>query len=91
MCLGIPGRIESISDPDQKLLSSGLTMREALVSFSGIKKNVNLVYLPEAKVGDYVVVHVGFAISILREDEALKVYEALRKMGELGESGHEVR
>jgi hydrogenase expression/formation protein HypC len=55
------------------------------VSFGGIVKEVNLAYVPEAQVGDYVIVHVGFAISKLDEAEAQKVFEYLREMGELEE------
>jgi hydrogenase expression/formation protein HypC len=51
----------------------------------GIVKEVNLAYVPEAQVGDYVIVHVGFAISKLDEAEAQKVFEYLREMGELEE------
>jgi hydrogenase expression/formation protein HypC len=76
MCLGIPGRIESISD-------SGELTRAGVVSFGGIRKEVNLAYVPEAKVGDYVIVHVGFAISIVDEDEAVKVFSYLKEMDEL--------
>ncbi len=59
--------------------------RMGKVNFSGIIKNVSLAYVPEAKVGDYVIVHVGFAISKVDEAEALKVFEYLREMDELRE------
>ncbi|MCS6770931.1 MAG: HypC/HybG/HupF family hydrogenase formation chaperone [Kiritimatiellae bacterium] len=78
MCLGIPGQIEAITD-DGELTRSGR------VRFGGIVKEVNLAYVPEAKVGDYVVVHVGFAISVIDEQEAGNVFEYLRQMDELGE------
>lgn len=78
MCLGIPGQIVSISDTDG-LLKSGI------VSFGGLKRQVNLGYVPDAKEGDYVIVHVGFAISIVDEAEALKVFEYLEELGELDE------
>ncbi|MDP6505452.1 MAG: HypC/HybG/HupF family hydrogenase formation chaperone, partial [Planctomycetota bacterium] len=68
MCLAIPGRIESVSG------SSSLT-RTGRVSFGGIVKEVNLAYVPEAEVGDYVLVHVGFAISVVAESEANRVFE----------------
>lgn len=62
MCLALPGKILSINEDAE------LSMGEA--NFSGVKKNVCLAFTPEAKVGDYVIVHVGFAISILNETEA---------------------
>lgn len=80
MCLGIPGQIEAITD-DGELTRSGR------VRFGGIVKEVNLAYVPEAKVGDYVVVHVGFAISVIDEQEAGQIFEYLRQMDELGELG----
>jgi hydrogenase expression/formation protein HypC len=78
MCLAIPGKIMSISgnEPFQKI---------GKVNFGGIIKEVNLVYVPEAKVDDYVIVHVGFAISTLDESEANRVFEYLKEMDELGE------
>ena len=57
--------------------------RTGKVSFGGVVKNVNLAYLPDAEVGDYVVVHVGFAISRLDEEEAKKVFEYIQEIGEL--------
>ena len=56
-----------------------------VVDFAGIVKNVNLSYVPEARLGDYVVVHVGFALSIVDEAEARQVFDYLREMGELTE------
>jgi hydrogenase expression/formation protein HypC len=58
-------------------------MRQGIVSFAGARRNVSLAFVPEAKVGDYVVVHVGFAISVLEEEEALRVYATLEKLGAL--------
>jgi hydrogenase expression/formation protein HypC len=55
------------------------------VNFGGIRKEACLAYVPEAKVGDYVIVHVGFALSRLDEDEAQKVFEYLKQIEELGE------
>jgi hydrogenase expression/formation protein HypC len=60
-------------------------MRTGRVSFGGIVKEVNLAYTPEAGVGDYVIVHVGFAISTLDQTEANRVFDYLQEMGELGE------
>lgn len=71
MCLGIPGQIVSTDD-------DGLTM--GLVDFGGIRKQVCLAYTPEAVVGDYVIVHVGFAITQVDEAEALRTLDVLRAM-----------
>jgi hydrogenase expression/formation protein HypC len=78
MCLAVPGKIMSISG-DEPL------DRVGRVNFGGIVKEASLAYVPEAKVGDYVIVHVGFAISMVDEHEANKVFEYLDAMGELGE------
>lgn len=78
MCLAIPGQILSISEEES-------IYRKGKVSFSGIVKEVSLAYVPEAQVGDYVIVHVGFAISRLDEEEAGQVFEYLRQMDELKE------
>jgi hydrogenase expression/formation protein HypC len=78
MCLAVPGKVVSIDAADP-------TFRNGRVNFGGIVKNVNLSYVPEAKIGDYVVVHVGFALSVVDESEAMQVFEYLRQMGELGE------
>lgn len=59
--------------------------RTGKVNFGGVTKEVNLAYVPEAQVGDYVIVHVGFALSRIDEDEARRVFEYLEEMGELGE------
>jgi hydrogenase expression/formation protein HypC len=73
MCLGIPGRITEIHD------EAGLAMGR--VDFGGVRKDACLAYLPESKVGDYVIIHVGFAISRVDEDEALRTLEILGQMG----------
>ena len=78
MCLAVPGKIISIEGTDS-------VFRSGRVSFAGIIKNINLAYVPEAKIGDYVLVHVGFAISIIDEAQAQEVFEYLRQMGELAE------
>jgi hydrogenase expression/formation protein HypC len=78
MCLAVPGKILSIEGADP-------ISRCGRVSFGGIIKQINLAYVPEAKVGDYVLVHVGFAISTIDEAEAEQVFEYLRQMGELAE------
>lgn len=77
MCLAVPGKILSIAGED--------LARTARVSFGGIVKEVSLAYVPEARVGDYAIVHVGFAISLLDEEEALRTLEYLQQMGELAE------
>lgn len=59
--------------------------RSGRVSFGGITKEVNLAYVPEARVGDYVIVHVGFALSVVDEAEARQTFEYLRQMQELEE------
>src|SRR5512141_1081667 len=78
MCLAIPGRVASISGEDP-------LSRTGKVNFGGIIKEVSLAYVPEAVVGDYVIVHVGFALSRLDEDEAQKTLDYFRQMGELAE------
>ena len=78
MCLAIPGKITSICGEDP------LT-RTGKIDFGGILKEVSLAYVPEAKPGDYAVVHVGFAISLLDEAEASRVFEYLREMEDLSE------
>ncbi len=83
MCLGVPGKVISIQE-------SPLGMTMGKVSFGGIVKEVCLAYVPEAQVGDYVIVHVGFAISKIDEEEANKVFEFLKEMEELEEIGGEV-
>ena len=74
MCLGIPGRVLSIAEGDLRL---------AKVEFGGIVKEVCLAYVPEAGVGDYVIVHVGFAISRVDAAEAARVFSYLDEIEEL--------
>ena len=78
MCLAIPGKLMSIAGDDP-------IMRVGKVDFGGTRREVNLAYVPEAKIGDYVLVHVGFALNVVDEEEANKVFELLREMGELAE------
>lgn len=78
MCLAVPGKITSITDDD-------LLTRRGKVIFGGIVKEVNLSFVPEADIDDYVMVHVGFAISMVDEQEAHKVFEYLKEMDELDE------
>lgn len=79
MCLAIPGIIKSIENfPDSE-------MRIAKVLFGGITKEASLDLLPEARVDDYILVHVGVAISIVDETEAQKIFQYLEANGELDE------
>ena len=80
MCLAVPGKILTLDNGEDELTRSGR------VSFGGVIKEVNLAYVPEAKVGDYVIVHVGFALSVVDEAEAEQVFAYLRQMEELAES-----
>ena len=77
MCLAIPGKILSTEGEEM--------LRSARVDFGGVVREVNLAYVPEAQVGDYVIVHVGFAISKVDEDEAMRVFQYLKEMGDFGE------
>jgi hydrogenase expression/formation protein HypC len=77
MCLAVPGKIVSVTGQDE--------LRAGDVSFAGITKRVNLAYVPEARIGDYVMVHVGFAISVVDEAEAGSTLKYLAEMGELAE------
>jgi len=77
MCLAVPGKILSVDASD--------TMRTGVVSFGGAKKEASLAFVPEANVGDYVLVHAGFAISVVDAAEAAQTLEYFRQIGELGE------
>lgn len=76
MCLAIPGKLIEITN---KLDD---TFRLGKVSFGGIFKEVNLALVPEAVPGQYVLVHVGAAISVVDEEEALKTFELIKQLGE---------
>ena len=78
MCLAVPGKLLSIAGDDP------LT-RTGKVSFGGILKDVNLTCVPEAKTGDYVIVHAGLAISVLDEEEAARTLEYLQEIQEINE------
>jgi hydrogenase expression/formation protein HypC len=78
MCLAVPGKVISIQGDDP-------LQRTGKVNFGGIVKDVSLACVPEAVVGDYVVVHVGMALSIVSEEDANQVFEYLREMDELEE------
>lgn len=77
MCLGVPGKITRIHD-------TGF-LRQGFVDFGGVSREVCLSCVPDAQIGDYVIVHVGFAISQIDEEEAHATLEVLRQMGELDE------
>lgn len=76
MCLAIPGQVLSIAGDDP-------LMRTGRVDFGGVVKEINFAYVPEVSVGEYVLVHVGFAISVLDEAEAERVFGYLREIGAL--------
>lgn len=77
MCLGVPGKIVESYEKD------GLQM--ARVDFGGVFREACLSYVPEAKIGDYCIIHVGFAISVLSESEAMETLELLRQIGSFEE------
>jgi hydrogenase expression/formation protein HypC len=77
MCLAVPGKVLTLSGTDID--------RCGRVSFGGAVREVNLSWVPEAQVGDYVMVHVGFAISVVEESEALQVFKYLEQMGAVAE------
>lgn len=74
MCLSIPGKVLEINYDGQ--------IKMGKVDFAGIGKGVCLQYLPDVKVGDYVLVHAGFAISTINEEEAARTMDLFRQMGE---------
>mgnify|MGYP005837200281 CR=1 FL=1 len=77
MCLAIPGQLLSVEGED--------TQRRGRVSFGGAVRDVNLAFVPQAKVGDYVLVHVGVALSVIDEKEAQEVFFYLEQIGEVEE------
>lgn len=79
MCLSIPGKLIEITAQLDEIFRTGK------VSFDGVVKEVSLTLVPEANVGDYVMVHVGAAISTVDEEEAKKTFELLKQLGELQE------
>ena len=80
MCLGIPGKVLEIFQADE-------SVPMGKVEFGGITKDICLVYLPEVAVGDYVLVHVGFAISQIDEAEAQEIFSYIDQIGEFAELG----
>ncbi len=77
MCLGVPGRVEDVWEADGT--------RMATVDFGGVRKEVCLAYVPDVTVGDYTIVHVGFALTKLDEKSALETLELFRSVGLLDE------
>lgn len=75
MCLGVPGRVIDTYEEHDMLMGK--------VDFGGVFKRVCLAHVPEVRHGDYVIVHVGFALSVIDEHEAKQVFEFLEAMGEL--------
>ncbi len=78
MCLGVPGKVIKIEENEL-----GMTMGQ--VSFGGIVKEVCLAYTPDVQIDDYVIVHVGFSISKISEEEAMEVFDYLQQIDELAE------
>ena len=79
MCLAVPGKVVEIAGEGE--------LRMGKVDFSGVKREACLAYVPEVRLGDYVLVHVGFAISRIDEEQAMETLAALQEIAELGELG----
>jgi len=77
MCLGIPGKITEIYEKD--------SLKMGKLDFGGVFKEVCLAYVPEAKVGDYALIHVGFAISLMDEDEAIETLKLIKEVADFSE------
>lgn len=84
MCLAVPGRVVEVVN------TGDAAFRTGKVDFGGVRKDVSLAYTPEAEVGKYVLVHVGFAISVIDEEEAQRVFKLLEQMGALKEELGEI-
>lgn len=80
MCLAVPGKLLSIEGDDP-------AFRLGRVDFCGVKKTVNLAFTPDAAPGDFLLVHVGFALTRVDEEEARRTYEYLKQIGALSEEG----
>ena len=76
MCLAVPGEVLTIDGGSK-------SMRTGNVDFAGVRRQINLAYVPEVEIGDYVLVHVGFAISIIDAQEADKIFDDLEELGAL--------
>jgi hydrogenase expression/formation protein HypC len=79
MCLAVPGKVLSIDKSNPDLIM-------AKVNFSGVMKDICVQWLPEVKEGDYILAHVGMALNILDEKEALETIELIRELGEFEEN-----
>jgi hydrogenase expression/formation protein HypC len=79
MCLAVPGRIESISGEDP-------FTRTAAVSFGGVVRTVSLAYVPDARVGEYVIVHAGFALGRVDEAEAARLFDEIARLAAIPEA-----
>ena len=79
MCLAVPGKVMTIDESNPEL-------KMAKVNFSGIVKDICVQWLPEVKTGDYVLAHVGMALNILDEEEALETISLIRELGEMDEN-----
>jgi hydrogenase expression/formation protein HypC len=78
MCLGVPGQVQEVEDGPLRL---------GRIRFGGIVKEASLAFVPEAQVGDYVLVHAGMALEVIDEEAARNVFEALRQLGEAEAAG----
>jgi hydrogenase expression/formation protein HypC len=85
MCLAVPGKIITITNTEPNDL-----WKKGRVSFGGIIKEVSLAYVPEAQIGDYVIVHAGFALSILSEEDAMETLSILNEMSLLADEMDEI-
>jgi hydrogenase expression/formation protein HypC len=79
MCLAVPGRVLEVDAVEPEF-------RTGSVDFAGVKRQVNLAFTPEVRPGQYVLVHAGFALQVIDEEEAAKTFQALKDLGELEES-----
>jgi len=84
VCLAVPGRVVEIAD------DCDIAFRRGKVDFGGIRKEINLAYTPGVEVGDYVLVHVGFAISVIDETEAQRVFQYLEELDAVNEELGEI-
>ena len=80
MCLAVPGKLLSVEGDDP-------AFRLGRVDFCGIKKTINLAFTPDAVPGDFLLVHVGFALTLVDEEEARRTYQYLAQIGALAEEG----
>lgn len=83
MCLAVPGRIVEMEEGGDSML------RRAQVDFAGVRKQISLAFTPEAGVGDWILVHAGFALNTVDEEEAGKVWELIRQMDAAAVAGEE--